>query len=82
MRGMASRLCRRLNTMKAAQHQSTHDNPRQIVLVKEQILEQALKANHITIQTVGERIIRFDTGAYADGAIAGDRVTIASGALE
>jgi Protein of unknown function (DUF2786) len=81
MRGMASRISQRLGQMKREQAKASTNDCRSIVLVKEKIVTAAFEAAKIRIRAVGGRRPLADHGAFASGAIAGDRVTIAKGAL-
>lgn len=80
MRGMAARLDARLHEMKQQQDQATN-NCRAIVLAKDRIVTGAFEASGIKLRRVGISEPRGDAPAFRAGAAAGERITIARGAL-
>ena len=81
MRGMIWRLSERLREMKKAQGQANANDCRAIVLVKERIVDEAYKAAGIKPRVNYRSSSMSDERALNAGAVAGDRVTIGSGAL-
>jgi hypothetical protein len=79
MRGMAERLGDRLCEMKQQQDQATN-NCRAIVLAKDRIVTEAFKAFGIKF-TIDISEPRSDAAAFKAGSVAGERITIARGAL-
>jgi len=85
MRGMTDRLSERLEQMKLARNQVNENNCREIVLVKERIVEDAFNTRFgkQRFRRSGRRNQHsLDDASYYAGAAAGDRVSISSGALE
>ena len=82
MCGMTYRISERLCDMKSAQSQANENNCREVVLAKDRIVDQAYEAVGIKPRRSrrGQRMVA-DEGAFEAGFAAGDRVSIASGAL-
>ena len=82
MCGMTYRISERLCDMKRAQSQANENNCREVVLAKDRIVDQAYEAAGIKPRRSrrGQRMVA-DEGAFEAGFAAGDRVSIASGAL-
>jgi hypothetical protein len=89
MRGMSRRLSRRLYEMKQAQSQDAANNCREIVLVKDDIVQDAYNAafgkprlRRPSFGAFGQPGRAFDSVSYSAGDAAGGRVSISSGALQ
>jgi hypothetical protein len=82
MCGMTYRISERLSDMKRAQSQANENNCREVVLAKDRLVDQAYEAVGIKPRRSrrGQRMVA-DEGAFEAGFAAGDRVSIASGAL-
>jgi hypothetical protein len=83
MQGIRDRISKRLNVMKQAQQKAHVNNCRAIVLAKGKILAQAWDEAQVKVRNVRPPLsCLVDLDAYNAGLEAGDRVTIAKGALE